>query len=258
VDQLLRDRKALLARIEGGHDLLEIARVMLVTIVVSSMSFGAAVGFYRGGEQIVYAALKFPLVLLFTAALCAPAFSALQKVVSGHTNVRADLALTLSSLALGSLFMAALAPVLLLAIMFEVDYHPLTLLTVACCSIGGVTGVSLFVRGVRGDTLPRRLVTGAALFLVVALVGTQMSWTLRPYLVRPRTEEVPFVRELEGSFLEAVGRSVLSSFEIYGRDYAPLPGEADPTGVYQSEQRRTNQPAAEPAMEPVFEGWRMR
>ena len=34
---------------------------------------------------------------------------------------------------------------------------------------------------------------------VFCMVGSQMAWTLRPYLVRPRTVSAPFVRGVEGT-----------------------------------------------------------
>ena len=42
-----------------------------------------------------------------------------------------------------------------------------------------------------------------------ALVGGQLSWALRPYLVRPRTPDVPFVREVEGSLFDAITGAVV-------------------------------------------------
>jgi hypothetical protein len=46
-------------------------------------------------------------------------------------------------------------------------------------------------------------------------VGGQTSWILRPYLVRPRTEQVPFVRAREGSFADALLMSSRSARGIY-------------------------------------------
>jgi hypothetical protein len=56
VDQLLRDRAAVLERIRTGGDLLGFARAMLLTIAAGGAAFGAAIGSYRGGLQIAYAA----------------------------------------------------------------------------------------------------------------------------------------------------------------------------------------------------------
>jgi len=73
IDLLLRDREAMLARIRQGADLAAIMRTMIATIAVTMAIVGAALGSYRGGVQIAYAAVKLPIVLLGTAALSAPA-----------------------------------------------------------------------------------------------------------------------------------------------------------------------------------------
>jgi hypothetical protein len=56
VDRLLRDRPALVERIERGErdDVAAIGRSMLIAIVVCAGVFGAAIGFYRGGLQVLY------------------------------------------------------------------------------------------------------------------------------------------------------------------------------------------------------------
>ena len=223
IDQLLRDRRGLRARIEAGEGLDQVARAMICTIIVAAMVFGAALGLFRGGVQIVFAALKMPLVILLTAALTTPALSALRVVVDGHAQFRRDLALVLSSLALGSLVLAALAPIVMLAVSWHADYHALILVTVGCCAIGGAVGLSFFIAGTRDLAAGSRVLIVSLVLVVVALVGAQMSWTLRPYLVRPRTEEVVFVRSLEGSFIDAVNTSTWSAMGVYAREKAPLP-----------------------------------
>ena len=77
IDQLLRDRDAMLARIAAGRDLAAVTRAMVATIAIAMAIVGAALGSYRGGVQIGYAAIKLPLVLLGTAALSAPALTAI-------------------------------------------------------------------------------------------------------------------------------------------------------------------------------------
>jgi hypothetical protein len=226
IDQLLRDRKGLLARIDSGEDLAGLARTMILTIIASAFVFGAALGLLRGGTQIAFAAVKLPVVILLTAGLCTPLLCALRHVVVGHSEVRKDLALVLSSLALGSLVIAALAPIIMLAVSRGAGYHGLILLTVGCCVVGGVVGLSFFISGTKELAGGHRLLVVSITLLFVALVGIQMTWTFRPYLVRPRTEDVPLIRELEGSFFESVIVSVPSSFGVYRREFAPLP-EAD-------------------------------
>ena len=56
------------------------------------------------------------------------------------------------------------------------------------------------------------------------LVGGQLAWALRPYLVRPRAVDVVFVRQVEGSMFDAVVEVLDSARGHYTRDSAPLPG----------------------------------
>lgn len=225
-DELLRDRGAFVARIESGAATALTAKTLLATIFVGGAIFGAVVGANRGGLQILFAAIKIPLVVLLTAMLVTPVFSTLRIATNGRTDIRRDTLLILASLALGSLVLAALSPVVLLCMKWQMRYHNLTLVVVGCCAVGGLAGVGVFIRGLRSREGSGRgwvFLSVAAAFLIV---GAQASWTLRPYLLRPRTPDVVFVRALEGSFVESIGTSLDSMRGSYRRDYAPLPGEA--------------------------------
>jgi NADH:ubiquinone oxidoreductase subunit K len=228
VDQLLRDPKATLDRIEGGADLTAFAKTMILTIAASAAVFGAAMGSNRLGVQIFFAGIKLPMVVLFTAVICAPALSALNASLDRKADIRRDLALVLASLALGSLVLAALAPVVLLAITQHLQYQAIALLVVACAATGGTVGVSLLLRGLFRER--RAAPVAFALMSVYALIGSQMTWTLRPWILRPRTPGVPFVREIDGSLLDAVKRSWDSSWGYYPEDRGYEIRRANPDG----------------------------
>ena len=223
IDGLLRDRRGLLARIESGQGLMAVAKVMMLTITVSAAIYGICLGHYRGGVQMFFAGIKLPMVVLLTAGVCTPTFAALSRVMAGETNLRQDFALILSSLALGSLLILASAPVLLLAIAIKVPYHLLIELVAGSCAVGGLGGYVLFATGLKRRKVPGRFTIALILLGTFATVGSQMAWVLRPYLVRPRTVEVPFVRSIEGSFGSAVVRSLDSARGRYRRAEAPLP-----------------------------------
>ncbi|HEU0032738.1 MAG TPA: hypothetical protein VFQ53_19035, partial [Kofleriaceae bacterium] len=98
IDVLLRDRTLMLARIRSGN-VTAILRTMIVTIAAAMAIVGAALGSYRGGIQIAYAAIKLPLVLLGTAALSAPVLTAIGSALGRRVRFAQDLALVLSALA---------------------------------------------------------------------------------------------------------------------------------------------------------------
>jgi hypothetical protein len=218
VDQLLRAPDALSERIERGEDLPGLARTMIGTIAVSAALVGAAIGTYRGGVQIAFAAIKLPIVLLTTAVLCVPTLTALQLARGRTVSPTRDLARILSALAFGALILLAQAPLLLLAKAISLDYHRTALLFFWCFASSGAAAVRTLARGVRrGGTAGAGAVL-ATTVVVFALVGAQVSWTFRPYLVRPRSQEVPFVRDLEGSLFDAVVRSMRSARGVYDEE----------------------------------------
>jgi hypothetical protein len=232
IDLLLRDREAMLARIRKGTDLPAILRTMIATIAVCMAIVGAALGSYRGGAQIAYAAVKLPIVLLGTAALSAPALSAIGAALGRRARLSADLALVMAALAFGALLLAACTPLILVGRALELDYHRMILATVGVFSIAGLAALRMVVRGVALEAGPGWRTAVAGLCLVFSLVGGQLSWALRPYLVRPRTPEVPFIRDVEGSLFDAVHGAFRSARGLYDRDAAPL-GERE-----QHEERR--------------------
>jgi hypothetical protein len=222
IDLLLRDREAMLARIRKGTDLAAIMRTMIATIAVSMAIVGAALGSYRGGVQIAYAAIKLPIVLLGTAALSAPALSAIGAALGRRSRLSADLALVMASLAFGALLLAACTPLIMVGRALELDYHRMILATVGVFTIAGIAALRMVCRGVALEAAPGWRTAVAGLCLVFSLVGGQLSWALRPYLVRPRTPDVPLIRDVEGSLFDAVTTAFRSARGIYDRDAAPL------------------------------------
>jgi len=228
IDQLLRDRDAIIARIAAGKDLAAIVRTMAATIAVAMAIVGAALGTYRGGVQIGYAAIKLPVVMLGTAALSAPALTAIGAALGRRARLAEDLALVITALAFGALLLASCAPLLLVAEAFEVSYHRMILLVVALFSCAGIASLRMVIGAVARERARGGSIAIAGLCVVFALVGGQLSWALRPYLVRPRAPEAPFLRPVEDSLVDALTQAIDSARGIYNRDYAPLPGEAAP------------------------------
>lgn len=227
IDLLLRDRDQMLARIRSG-DVGAILRTMVITIAGAMALFGAALGSYRGGIQIAYAAVKLPLVLLGTAALSAPALTAIGSALGRKSRLATDLALVMTSLAFGALLLAACTPLVLLGRAMDASYHSMILAMFAMFAGAGIASLWMVVRALGKEQGPGWRCAVFGLCTVFVLVGGQLSWALRPYLVRPRTPEVPFLRAVEGSLFDAVHQTFWSTRGKYSRAHAPLPGEESP------------------------------
>jgi hypothetical protein len=211
-----------LARIEAGVALAELMRVFVMTIVVCAALTGAAMGSFRGGVQIAYAAAKLPMALLLTAALCAPALTALGKAVGRPGTMAKDLALVVTALATGALVMVALVPVMLVAQALDLTYHSSILMTVTCGGIAGLVSVAVLTAGLHRVSSRGAGVVLALFATLFLMVGAQVAWTLRPWLLRPREPDVVFVRPIEGSLYDAVLGSARSARGIYTRESAPV------------------------------------
>jgi hypothetical protein len=224
IDLLLRDRGVMLARIRTGN-VTQILRTMIATIAVAMAIVGAALGSYRGDEQIAYAAIKLPLVLLGTAALSAPALTAIGAALGRRSRLALDLALVMSALAFGALLLCACTPLIMLGRAIDLPYHRMIMVTVVMFTIAGLASLRMIVHALSLEQGPGWRSAVVGLCTVFILVGGQLAWSLRPYLVRPRTPDVPFVREVEGSLYDAVTGALRSARGIYVRDAAPLPDQ---------------------------------
>lgn len=229
--QLLRSPGEIAEACKDDDETRSIALTSLGAILVGAAVFGGVVGSYRGGAQIAFAAIKIPLVVLATLALSAPAFHAIAAVLGRPWPMRSIVALTLAASARAALVLLAAAPGLWLLFDWGLGYHAAALAAAGAYAIAGLFALGVLLRGLGKE--PGRDATAIAFIAVFFAAGAQTSWTLRPYLVRPRTVDVPFVRQIEGSFLDSLSRSSRSAAGVY--DHAteqvapssPDPGEYD-------------------------------
>ena len=214
LDSLIRTRRHFIAQLASG-DVQPLARTLLMSTLVCSAVFGACLGSYRGGLQTLFAMVKFPVVILLTAAFTVPALSAMKSALGVRTSLVRDAALVLAALALATLVMAAAAPLLLLAITHGIPYHMTILMVVGAGGFGGLAGLSVLAMGLNDVGFKGRLTLLATTLAVFSLVGGELAWMLRPYLLRPSATSTTFLRAAEGTFFDAVSQSYDSARGIY-------------------------------------------
>ena len=185
----------------------------LGTLALGAAAFGGVVGSFRGGEQILYGAVKVPLAMFAALVVCVPAFSAIAASLGRPWPLRTIIALTVGAAGRAGLVLLAFAPVLWLAYDLGLGYHAAALAATGSYAMAGLAALGVLLRGL-GDA-KHRAVTAAAFVAVFLAAAGQTGWLLRPYLVRPQTEEVPFVRAREGSFADALYVSARSAIGIY-------------------------------------------
>lgn len=220
IGEILRAPAAVARRCRAERDLPALVATALGVIALGSGVFGGVVGSMRGGTQIPFAAVKMPLVILVTLALCGPAFQVLAAVFGRPWSLRTVVSMVLSAGARASLVQLALAPALWLFIDCGASYHAVKLAAVIAYGLAGLAGLGVLMRGL-GDG-PGKSITFAAFVGLYLLAGGQTAWILRPYLGRPESKTVPFLtREKEGGLADAVWTSVGAVLGGPGRRTGP-------------------------------------
>ncbi len=179
------------------RDLERLAPALLTITALGAGTFGLVVGSYRGGVQLLYAAVKSPALLLVPVLVALPALHAL----TGGSVPWRRLALGgLVGMARAAVLAAAAGPALWLLYSVSPDYHLSILamaVTLAACGLPGLAVVARLVPG------KQRIAAFLTTTLVLGLVLAQTGWLLRPWIARP-TAEVSFLRPIEGDVLSSI------------------------------------------------------
>ncbi|MBI4659993.1 MAG: actin-binding WH2 domain-containing protein [Verrucomicrobia bacterium] len=223
LDQLLRQREGFFDAIFAGRELGARLRSFLFIIVVLSAFYGVTMGavgltqsFSRGWMQMLSSGVKVPLLFLASLAVCYPVLY----IVLVLMGVRLDFAQTLNliflALSLNSLLLASCAPITLFFALTGANYHFVKLLHVVTFTFSGSWAMMALWKGLqtmceKSDLYPRQAIRILQVWILVfGFVGTQMAWSLRPFVGQPDLEFQVFRTGQKGNFYEAVWSSVLA------------------------------------------------
>ena len=192
-------------------------------IILGDGLYGWTLGWWRGGLQSLYTAVKFPLLVFLTCGGNALLNGLLAQLLGLGISVRQSTLTILTSFALSALILGGCSPVMwfLLYNTPPLSAHSPTshsvLLTahVALIAFAGVVAnrrlLHLLARLARNRSSARTI-----LFAWLAgnlLLGSQLAWVLRPFVGSPALP-VQFLRAdpLHGNFFEAVARALKHLF----------------------------------------------
>jgi hypothetical protein len=175
--------------------------------LVGSLLFGAWTGLYACTlAQFLTSALKAPLLLLGTTAVCFPTFFVVQYVLAPRAlSLRAATLLQVSTVAVISVTWAVVALPCSLFLASSEIYTTAKLLVTFVAAFGGVLGMLWFARGFRNATSSElrssRIVLLLPYCLLYGLVGMQLAWSMRPFLGSPSMEFAMF-RPMGGNLID--------------------------------------------------------
>lgn len=194
-------------------------RFCLICIIVGCGAYGGSLGYWRAPVMAAYVAIKLPLLIFFTLSLNALLNGMLSMLLGTGLSLKQSLLAQLMSFALFSLILGALAPVTT----FFAGHAPppdteqaytahsayLLIHTSLIAYAGIMANLQLFRLLIHVCPTRRAAVTTLASWIIGnGIVGTQLSWILRPFFGSPNLEPA-FLREdpFNGTFIESIWRA---------------------------------------------------
>jgi len=178
-----------------------------VLIVAFGPIYGAIMGSFgldSAGRllQVTFSAVKVPLLLMATTALCLPAFFVLNTVCGLRQEFGRAFQAILAGQAGLSVVLASLCPLTRFFYFSSADYNHALVFNAAAFALAAVGGQMVMLRYYRLLICrhPAHRIMLYAWLALYAFVGIQMGWTLRPFIGAPGMP-VTFFRE--GPFTNA-------------------------------------------------------
>jgi hypothetical protein len=205
IEKILRNRQAYFTEIREGIGLTAKIRAMLISSISFLIIYGAVMGSRHSLWQTISSGVKLPLLFLATLFVCVPSLYFFGLLFGSRQSLRQNLSLILTAVTVTAVLLLSLAPITLFFLLTTSQYQFFKLLNVGIFAISGLMGVVFLYQGMKvvsNDSFEgantRKWVIILWMF-VYAFVGSQMAWTIRPFMGTPESEFVLF-RQLGGNF----------------------------------------------------------
>jgi len=175
--------------------------------------YGMIMGCYSGFLQALTAGVKVPILFFLSLLICFPAFFVLQFILGSKMKLSQMAAIILSGFALTGAIMVSFTPIVVFFILTGGNYHFLQLLHVAIFLVAGIFGMKTVLDALKFSCEQKGVYpqTGVVVFrfwvVILAFVGIQLAWNLRPFLAE-NDEAYALFRKYEGNFYTAVIYSI--------------------------------------------------
>ncbi|MFW5773342.1 MAG: hypothetical protein ACOCWD_01565 [Tangfeifania sp.] len=221
VISVLQDKDSWFAEIDSKQSNRLIGRQLLI-ICLFGFIYGLVMGSYHSTLQSLVAGLKMMVLFITTLLICFPSFFIVQQVLGSKMSFRKMVGIVLSGFVLASTITLSFVPVIIFFQITGNNYHFLQLLHVAVFLFAVFFGMKLILEALKfacdkKNIYPQIGVTVFKVWIVIlAFVGIQLSWNLRPFL-GDKNEDFKLFRKYQGNFYTAV---VYSFDQIFSKHEA--------------------------------------
>ena len=205
IETILRNRYHFFTEIRDGIGLNEKMRAMLVSSILFLALYGLVLGSTHSLWQTLSSAVKLPLLFLATLMICAPTLYFFNLLFGSNQSLTQNFALMLTAITVTSVLLLSFAPISVFFLLTSNGYQFFKLLNVGIFAVSGIIGVVFLSQGMqvvstggKEGASARRWVVWLWV-LLYAFVGSQMAWTIRPFIGAPGMKFELF-RQLGGNF----------------------------------------------------------
>ncbi len=190
---------------------------------ICSFFYGAVMGSYHSFLQAVTAGLKVSLLFSLVLVICFPAFFIIQYILGSKLRLHQMISIILSGFVLTTAIMISFIPVIIFFLLTGGNYYFLQLLHITVFAISGMFGMKIVIDALKYSCETRNIYpqTGVVVFrfwvVILAFVGMQLAWNLRPFL-GDRGEPYKMFRQYDGNFYTAVIYSFRQLFQDEERE----------------------------------------
>ena len=181
-------------------------------------ALGFVGGWERGFLQIVTSGIKVPALYLLTVAVCFPALFIILVLMGSKLSFLQTLSLIMLALTLNAVLLAAFAPIAFFFIITGSTYDFVKVLHVLVMAFSACWAMGALWQGLRemcekSNLYPKQAIRIMQVWvLVFGFVGTQMAWSLRPFIGSPERPFQVFRPDVEGNFYTGVAHSIRHIF----------------------------------------------
>lgn len=205
IEAILRNRYHFFTEIRDGVELKEKIQAMLISGILFLALYGGVLGATHSLWQTLSSAVKLPILFLLTLLICTPTLYFFNVLFGSNQSLTQNFALILTAITVTAVLLLSFAPIVVFFLLTTANYQFFKLLNVTIFAICGAAGVMFLSQGMRivsaagkEGASARRWVLRVWI-LIYAFVGSQMAWTLRPFIGAPSIKFELF-RQLGGNF----------------------------------------------------------
>jgi hypothetical protein len=214
VETILRDRFDFYAEIRDGKELRDKVKFMLMTCAAFLAIYGAVMGASHGPLQAISSMIKLPILFLATLIITAPSLHFFNVLFGSKQTLLQTVGLILTGFTTTSVLLLSFAPITVFFMMTTSEYAFFKLLNVIFFAIAGGLGIVFLRQGIHlvtesgsAENVKARRTIFIIWVILYAFVGSQMAWTLSPFIGQPDSPFIIF-RQVGGNFYADVISSI--------------------------------------------------